>query len=114
MTTRNDSAAAQAVFDNLYAQYLDRIPVPRTDILWSGPGWIALYAGIMIVFFGLLSFKLTRTGDASPRLFHLTSFKAQLTERVGKIAFFSWVVWASVVVWAAYFGIKQSIFGLIY
>ena len=114
MTNGNDSAAAQAVYDNLYVHYLDRIPVPRTEILWSGPIYIALYAGVLIVFFGLLSHKLKRTGGKSPRLYHLTSFEAQLTERVGKIAPFSWVVWTTVILWAAYFGIRQALYGLIY
>lgn len=114
MTSGNDSAAAQAVFDNLYAEYLRSIPVYRTDVLWSGPIYIAIYAIILIVLFWLLSFHLTRTGGASPRLYHLTSFDQQLTERVGSLALFSYVAWATVIAWAAYFGIKQAIYGLIY
>ncbi|MBF9030960.1 hypothetical protein HKCCE3408_11195 [Rhodobacterales bacterium HKCCE3408] len=114
MLRGNDSATAQQVFDNLYAHYLAAIPVERTEILWSGPIYIALYAVVLVVFFWLFAFWLKRTGGSSPRLFELTSFDAILTERIGKIAVFSYVVWAAVVIWAGYFGIKQAVFGLIY
>jgi len=114
MTNGNDSAAAQAVFDNLYAHYLQSIPVYRIDILWSGPVYIALYSVILIVFFWLLSFWLRRTGGANPRLYRLTSFEGHLTERVGRLALFSYIVWATVIIWAAWFAIKQALYGLIY
>ncbi|MBD1549606.1 hypothetical protein [Roseibium aggregatum] len=114
MTNGNDTAAAQAVFDNLYAHYLQSIPVYRTDILWSGPVYIALYALVLIGGFWLLSFHLSRTGGANPKLYHLTSFEGHLTERVGKLALFSYFAWGTVIAWAAYFAIKQALYGLIY
>lgn len=114
MIRGNDSAAAEKVFDGLYADYLAQIPVERTEILWSGPIYIALFAVVLIVFFWLLSFRLKRTGGGAPRLFKLTSFDGFLTERVGTIAVFSYVVWAAVIAWGAYFGIKQAMYGLVY
>lgn len=114
MINNNDSAAAHRVFDNLYSHYLTQIQVPRTEILWSGPIYIALYATVLIIFFWLFAFWFKRTGGADPRLYHLTAFNSELSERVGDIALFSYLVWAAVVAWAAYFGIKQAVFGLIY
>lgn len=114
MPSGNDSAAAQAVYDHLYAQYLDTIPVDRTHILWSGPFYIALYAVVLIGGFWLFAYKLRQTGGRSPRLFELTSFDAHLTERVGKLALFSYFAWGTVILWAAFFGITQALYGLIY
>lgn len=114
MTSGSDSASVQAVYDNLYASYLGRIPVHRTEILWTGPLFIALFAAVLIGFFFLLSFSLRHVGARKNRIHELTSFAGQLTERIGTIAVFSCAVWATIVAWAAYIAIKQALFGLIY
>lgn len=110
----SDSAAAQAVFQHLYSQYLSNIPLQRTEILWSGPIYIAIYSFVLIGFFFLLAFTLRHANAHESRLLELTDFAGQLTERVGRLAWFSFFVWLGVVVWAAYFAVKQALFGLAY
>lgn len=114
MPSGNDSQAAHDVFNNLYSHYLAGIPIDRTEILWAGPVYIALYGIMMIVFFFMLSTYLRHVDAPDNKLLELTSFGGHLTERVGKLAPFSFIVWGAVTTWAAYFAIKQMLFGLIY
>ncbi len=114
MISGNDSQSAQAIYQNLYSHYLAAIPVDRTEIHWSGPIWIGLYGGTLIVFFYLLSTHLRHAGVRGNRVLELTSFGGELTEQVGKLALFSYLVWGFVLVWAGYFAVGQMLFGLIY
>lgn len=110
----NDSAAAQAVYQELYAHYLSAIPLQRTEILWSGPIFIAIFAVTLAAFFFLLAFTLRHVNAREGRLLELTAFAGHLTERVGRLARFSFYVWSAVVIWAAYFAIKHILFGMVY
>ncbi len=112
--SENDSAAAQAVYQELYAQYLNAIPFERTEILWSGPIFIAIFAVTLAAFFFLLAFTLRHVNATEDRLLELTDFAGQLTEGVGRLGRFNFYVWGAVVVWAGYFAIKHMLFGMVY
>lgn len=110
----SDSAAAQAVYQDLYAHYLAAIPLQRTEILWSGPGFIALYAIVLVGFVFISVFWLRHLNLSESRLYELTSFGGYLTERIGQVSMFNFVIWTVFALWAAYFAIRHILFGLNY
>lgn len=110
----SDSAAAQAYYGWLYGQYLSGIPAPRTEILWTGPFWIALWAVILIAFFYLYARYANRTHRQHGELYGVASFAGSILERIGKIAVFSYAVWGAIVLWALYYIVTHSLFGQVY
>ncbi len=103
----NTSQAAQAVFDHLYAGYLGQIPVYRTEILWSGPIFIAIFSAAITVTVFLIVFGLRPIRNTPTKLHELTSFAGQLTERGARLTLFSATISVLIVIWAAYFAATQ-------
>lgn len=110
----NDPETVQAVYQYIFTQYMDRIPVNRTEIMWSGPVYAGIFALVLIGFFFILAFWLRPTRRQRPVLLELTSFAGQLTERVGELRRFDWIVWTTVVLWASYFAVKAVVLGVVY
>lgn len=110
----SDSAAAQAINQQLYIGYLDRIPTHRTEILWSGPIYIALFAFVLIGLLFLFVYKLRHVNLIQSKLYELTSFSGQIDERIGKISTFNFISWIGFIVWAGYFAVKHILFGVSY
>jgi hypothetical protein len=110
----NDPETVAAIYQHLFAQYMERLPGDRTEILWSGPIYVAIYAVALIgFFFALSSWMRPRTGHR-PALPIITSFAGQLTEKVGGLRRFDWLAWLTVTIWGAYFAVKAMIQGVVY
>ncbi|MDQ6905220.1 MAG: hypothetical protein M3176_00180 [Chloroflexota bacterium] len=110
----HDSRATHAYYDWLYGQYLRRIPVPRTHILWSGPLWIALWAVVLIGFFFLFAFRFKQSHRKGGALYGVSSFAGSILERIGPVSWLNWISWAVITLWALYFIVRHSFFGQVY
>ncbi|MEH6788745.1 MAG: hypothetical protein V7673_15650 [Paracoccus sp. (in: a-proteobacteria)] len=110
----SDPATVDAINRYIYAQYMDRIPTDRTEILWRGPIYEVLFAVTLIAFFFSVVFLMRLTFRQRAELTELTSFAGQLTERAGMIRLFSYVVWTATTVYAAYFAVAAIFRGIIY
>lgn len=110
----SDTAAAQAYYNYLYRQYLEAIPAHRTEILWSGPFWIALWAVVLIGFFYLYTRYASYTHRRHGALYGVSSFAGSILERIGPVSRFLRIVWAAIVLWALYFVVTHILFGQIY
>ena len=110
----SDPASVVAIQNYIYAQYMDRIPLDRTEILWRGPIYEAMFAVTLIAFFAVLAFGLRPAFGNRAALTELTSFAGQLTERAGEFRPFSMLCWTVTVVYASYFAVSQVLHGVIY
>jgi hypothetical protein len=114
MPTGNDAQTAEAYYDYLTAHALQAIPAPRTEILWTGPLWIALFATILTLFFMGYSMWFQHRTLRHDELYGVISFGGTVFERIGAIPIFERVVWGVIVVWALYAMISQALGGLYY
>jgi hypothetical protein len=114
MPTGNDAQTVEAYYNALTAHALQAIPAPRTVINWAGPGWIALFATALILFFLGYSMWFQHRTLRHDELYRVISFGGTVFERIGGIPVFEGVIWAGIVVWALYFMIGQALGGLYY
>lgn len=114
MPTGNDAAVAEAYYDQLLAHALREIPAPRTEILWTGPLWMALFAAILILFFMGYSLWFQQRTLRHDELYGAISFGGTVLERIGAIPTFERVIWGVIVVWALFIMISQTLGGLYY
>ncbi|HDZ73240.1 MAG TPA: hypothetical protein ENH55_10790 [Aurantimonas coralicida] len=110
----SDPETVAAIHRYIYAQYMDRIPLDRTDILWRGPIYEVLFAITLIVFFFAVVFLMRPTFHQRAAITELTSFAGQLTERAGELRLFSALSWLAVVAYAAYFAVSAVLYGIVY
>lgn len=110
----NTSAATQAYYTWLYSQYYAQATPDRTQILWSGPFFIALWAVVLIGFFWLYSRYLQRVHREQGELYGVASFGGSILERIGRIAVFSYVVWALITAWGFFYAIRHAVAGQVY
>lgn len=110
----NTTEAAQAYYNWLYQQYYSGIPADRTQILWSGPFWVALFATILILFFYFYAYHFQQVHREEGELYGAVSFAGSILERIGSVATFSRVVWSVIVVWGFYYIISQILYGQVY
>lgn len=110
----NTSDLAKAFYNYLFAHALGVIPGDRTQILWTGPFWIAFFAFILILFFFFYSRYLQRVHRKKGELYGASSFAGSILERIGSVALFSKLVWTVIVLWALYFIVTQIMYGQIY
>lgn len=110
----SDPMTVEAIQRYIYAQYMDRIPVDRTEILWSGLIYEILFAVTLIVFFYAVVFLMRPTFRQRAGLTELTSFAGQLTEGGGGLRLFSALSWLATTAYAAYFAIFAVFNGIIY
>ena len=110
----NDSQHVHQYYDHLQAAYLASIPRDRTQILWSGPFWIAFYAVLLIVFFYIYTRFLLRVHRTKGELYGAASFAGSILERIGPVSVFTWIISAVVTLWAIYFIVTQILYGQIY
>jgi hypothetical protein len=114
MPTGNDAQTAEAYYDYLTAHALQAIPAPRTEILWTGPLWIALFATSLILFFMGYSLWFQHRTLRHDELYGVISFGGTVLERIGAIPLFERVVWGAIVAWALFAMISQALGGLYY
>lgn len=114
MPTGHDTETAQALYNYLYSQYFQQIPVDRTQILWSGPFWIAFWAFLLTLFFFLYSRYLQSVHRKKGEMYGAASFAGSILERIGEVSVFSWFVTAMLVGVAVYFIVTQILNGFIY
>ena len=114
MPTGNDAQTAEAYYDYLTAHALAAIPAPRTEILWTGPLYIALFATVLILFFAGYSLWFQKRTLRHDELYGVISFGGTILERIGAIPAFERLVWLGIVVWALYYMISQAIGGQYY
>lgn len=112
--TGNTSEVAKAYYDHLFAHYIQVIPLDRTQILWSGPFWIAFWALILIVFFFVYSKYLQSVHREEGELYGSASFAGSILERIGRVALFSYIVWAFIIAYGIYYIVVQTLRGQIY
>jgi hypothetical protein len=110
----SDPDSVVAIQKFIYAQYMERIPVDRTEILWLGPMYEVLFALTLIAFFAALVFGLRPSFGNHAVMTELTSFSGKLTERAGELRPFSMLCWTATVVYAGYFAVNQALFGITY
>ena len=110
----NTTEAARAYYDYLLSRALAAIPGDRTQILWSGPAWIAFFAVILVLFFFFYALYLNRVHRTKGELYGASSFAGSILERIGPVSLFSWLVWGLIVAWALYFIVAQILNGQIY
>jgi hypothetical protein len=114
MPTGNDAQTAEAYYDYLTAHALQAIPAPRTEILWTGPLWIALFATSLILFFMGYSLWFQHRTLRHDELYGVISFGGTVLERIGAIPLFERFVWGAIVAWALFAMISQALGGLYY
>ena len=114
MPTGSDAETAQAYYDLLTAKALQEIPAPRTEILWTGPLWFALFATVLILFFMCYSLWFQHRTLRHDELYGVISFEGRILERIGAIPTFEKVLWAGVVIWSLFLLITQTLGGLYY
>ena len=68
----SDPATVDAINRYIYAQYMDRIPTDRTEILWRGPIYEVLFAVTLIAFFFSVVFLMRLTFRQRAELTELT------------------------------------------
>ena len=110
----NDSQHAKAYYNYLQAAYLNHILGNRTDILWTGPFWIAFFATIMILFFYFYTRKLLSTHREKGEMYGAASFAGSILERIGPVSLFTWLISGVVTLWAIYFIVIHLLFGQLY
>lgn len=110
----SDPATVEAINRYIHAQYMERIPVDRTEILWRGPIYEGLFALTLIVFFFAVVFLMRPAPGRRAEFTELTSFAGQLTERAGELRLFSALSWLVTVAYAAYFAVSAIIYGIVY
>jgi hypothetical protein len=114
MPTGSDAQTAEAYYDLLTANALHEIAAPRTDILWTGPLWMALFATILIGFFMCYSLWFQHRTLRHDELYGAISFAGIEFERIGRIPTFEALIWAFVAVWAIFTMVTQAVGGLYY
>ena len=114
MPTGSDAQTAEAYYDSLTAHALQAIPAPRTEILWTGPLWIALFATSLVLFFMGYSLWFQHRTLRHDELYGVISFGGTVVERIGGIPIFERVIWGVLTAWAAYAMISQALGGLYY
>lgn len=114
MPEGNTSEQVHEFYNYLYSQYMQSIPVDRTQILWSGPFWVALFAVILTVFFFLVAVHFTRVHRTHDELYGASSFAGSLMERVGPVSFFTISVISMTVLWGVYYIVAHIVMGQIY
>ena len=114
MPTGNDAQTAEAYYDYLLAHSLEAIPAPRTEILWTGPLFMALFAIILILFFMGYSMWFQHRTLRHDELYGVISFGGTILERIGRIPAFEGVVWGVLVIWTLFEMISQALIGLYY
>lgn len=110
----NDSQTVQRYYDYLYQQSLQKIPEDRTQILWSGPFWIALWAAVLILFFFFYANYFQHAHRESGELYAPVSFAGAILERIGTVALFSKIVWTAIVFWGLYYIVTHILWGQVY
>lgn len=110
----SSSEAAQEYYAWIWSNYLDRIPVPRTSILWSGPFWIAIWSVVLIGFFFFYCWYLNRVHRKEGEMYGVSSFAGSILERIGRVATFSYIVWGAIALWALYFIVAHIAYGQTY
>ncbi len=110
----NDSASAEAIYRYMYAQYMERLPTDRTEILWRGPIYEFLFLTTIILFFYAVVFWMRPRWKERLDLKEITSFAGHLTEQPGRPRRFDYVSWAIVTVYAGYFAVKAILMGTVY
>lgn len=106
--------AANLYYDYVFAQYLEERAHLRTGIDWSGPFWIALWAGVLIVFFFLYALYFQNVHREHGELYGSASFAGAILERIGRVALFSMFVWTIIVLVALYYIITHILWGQVY
>lgn len=112
--TGNSSSATQAYYQYLYSHYYSAIPADRTQILWNGPIWIAVFAFFLIVFFFFYAYFLKNAHRKSGELYEATSFAGSILERIGPVSIFSWFLIILFTAWSIYYIVVQILHGQIY
>jgi hypothetical protein len=110
----NTSQAAQQYYDYIYGQYLKKIPTDRTQIMWSGPFWIAFWAITLILFFFFYSYFFQRVHREAGELYAPVSFAGAILERIGSIALLSKLVWTFITLSGLYYIITHILWGQVY
>ena len=114
MPTGNDAQTAEAYYDYLLAHSLAAIPAPRTEILWTGPLYIALFATVLILFFAGYSLWFQQRTLRHDELYGVISFGGTILERIGAIPAFERLIWGVIVIWALYYLVSQALGGFYY
>ena len=112
--TGNDTKAAKAYYDYLFSTYFHQMPVLRTDILWTGPFWIAFWAVILIVFFYLYSRYFSSVHRKKGELYGAASFAGAILERIGQVSILNWTIITFLTGVAIYFIVFHILEGFIY
>ncbi|MDQ6766020.1 MAG: hypothetical protein M3Z22_07975 [Verrucomicrobiota bacterium] len=110
----HDTDASQRYYAWLWSRYLGRIPVPRTNILWSGPFWIVLFAIVMIGFFFLYASSFQRVHRKKGALYGIASYAGSILERHGRPSLLQIAVWLTVILWAVYTVLDHIFNGQVY
>lgn len=105
------SEFVQQYYEQIWANNIQGIPVPRTDILLSGPFYIFLWAAILIGFFYFYTRSFQNVHREKGELYGAASFAGSILERIGRIASFSILVWLLVIIVAVYYTVMLTIRG---
>ncbi len=95
MPSGSDEATNIAINNAMIAHAHQAIAQPRTTILWDGPGYIYIIAASLILFFFAYSWWLQHHTRRRNELYGPMSFGA-LTERIGAISVFDWIVFGAI------------------
>lgn len=110
----SDPETVSAIYSGMLAQYMERIPVDKTETVWTNAIYAAIFAVALIGFFFALSFLTVPLRGRHLELLELTEFNGQLSERVALVRRFQWLVWSGTTLWAAYFALKAMAYGIAY
>jgi hypothetical protein len=105
---------AQRYYDYIFAQYLEDEASLRTDILWTGPFWIAVWAAVLILFFFFYAYFFQQVHRKEGELYGAVSFAGAIMERIGAVALFSKLLWTGIVLWGLYFIVTHILLGQVY
>ena len=97
MPSGSDEATNIAINNAMIAHAHQSIAQPRTTILWDGPAYIYITAFLLIFFFFAYSWWLQHYTRPRNELYGPINFGA-LTERIGAITPFDWIVFAMIVI----------------
>ncbi len=95
MPSGSDEATNVAINNLMIAHAHQSIAQPRTVILWDGPGYIYIFAAALVLFFFIYSWWLQHHTRRRGELYGPISFGA-LSERIGSISLFDWIVFAAI------------------
>jgi di/tricarboxylate transporter len=110
----NTTAAAHAYYNYLWAQYLGSIPPDRTQLLWSGIFYEALFLVALTLLFYLYARYALRTHRNRGEMYGIQSFAGSILERMGPMSVLEITIWVILILWVLYYIVTQIIGGYIY